>query len=91
MDVAKERIGTVLTQQGKPVTFMSCALGVTKKIMVNLHQRNARNCGGYTCMVTIFIRKKVLHPNRSTQLKIFFGTKFGNTGAAKMGSQIAML
>ena len=31
MDAAKKRIGTILTQQGKPVTFMSCALGGTKK------------------------------------------------------------
>ena len=31
MDVAEERIDTVLTQQGRPVTFISRALGVTKK------------------------------------------------------------
>ena len=31
MNVVEERIGMVLTQQGKPVVFMSRALGVTKK------------------------------------------------------------
>jgi len=31
MEVAEEGIGAVLTQQGKPVTFMSRALGVIKK------------------------------------------------------------
>jgi hypothetical protein len=42
-------------------------------------------------MTTIFIGEEVLYPNRPTQPKIFFGTMFGNTRVAKMGSQIAKL
>jgi hypothetical protein len=84
MEAADEGIGAVLTQQGKLVAFMSHALGVTKKIMVNLRQRNTR-------MVTIFIGEEVLHPNQPTQPKIFFGTTFGNIEAAKIGIQIDRL
>jgi hypothetical protein len=84
MEAAEEGIGAVLTQQGKPIAFMSRALGIIKNSWLTYAKENTR-------MATIFIGEEVLHPNQPTQPKIFFGTTFGNIEATKIGSQIARL
>lgn len=82
-DALGEGIGAILTQQGKPITF-ELRTWYYKKIMVNIRQRDACNCGSHMLVATLFIGKEIFLPNQPMQHEIFFGT-CGDTRATKIG------
>ena len=85
-DASGEGIGAVLTQQGKPVAYMSQALGMTKKswstyakeMLASYHR-------SHTYLAALSSQPQILYSDRSTQPQILSRATNSNTGATKMG------